>query len=98
MLRRLTRRKAQIFACCCLAVMALTITAATTPNAAADFTGREILAVTRIAHGGPDYAGMQNVTVQANGFVNAAAFGGMGANPLGAMAEVKLKITDYRTS
>ncbi len=69
--------------------MALTITATTTPNAAADFTGREILSVTRIAHGGSDYAGMQNVTVQANGFVNAAAFGGMGANPLGAMAEVK---------
>jgi hypothetical protein len=39
---------------------------------------------------------MQNVTVQAGGFVNAAAFGGMGANPLGAMAEVKLKITDYQ--
>jgi hypothetical protein len=39
---------------------------------------------------------MQNVTVQAGGFVNAAAFGGIGANPLGAMAEVKLRITDYQ--
>lgn len=96
MLRRLTRRRVQVLACCCLAVMALTITVATTPNAAADFTGREILSVSRIAHGGSDYAGMQNVTVQANGFVNAAAFGGIGANPLGAMAEVKLKITDYQ--
>ncbi|MDQ3667459.1 MAG: hypothetical protein M3410_12950 [Acidobacteriota bacterium] len=88
--------KAQILPCCCLAVMALTITATTTPNAAADFSGREILSVSRIAHGGADYAGMQNVTVQAGGFVNAAAFGGIGANPLGAAAEIKLRITDYQ--
>jgi len=79
-----------------LSVLALTITATTIPNAAADFTGREILSVTRIAHGGADYASVQNVTVQANGFVNAAAFGGIGANPLGAMAEIKLQITDYQ--
>jgi len=28
--------------------------------------------------------------------VNAAAFGGLAANPLGAVAEVKLRITDYQ--
>ena len=56
-------------------------------------SGREILSVSRIAHGGPDYAGLQNVTVQASGFVNAAAFGGLAANPLGAMAEVKLRFS-----
>ena len=95
MLRSLARRKILLFACC-LSVLALTITATTIPNAAADFTGREILSVTRIAHGGADYASVQNVTVQANGFVNAAAFGGIGANPLGAMAEIKLQITDYQ--
>jgi hypothetical protein len=89
-------RKALMFTFCFCAVVALATTTTTIPNAAADFTGREILSVTRIAHGGSDYANMQNVTVQANGFVNAAAFGGMGANPLGAMAEVKLKITDYQ--
>lgn len=96
MLRRLSQMKAKIFAGSCLAVMALTITATTTPNAAAEFTGREILSVSRIALGGADYASMQNVTVQAGGFVNAAAFGGVGANPLGAAAEIKLKITDYQ--
>jgi hypothetical protein len=96
MLGRLIGRRAFLFASCCLAVLALTITPATMPNAAADFSGREILSVTRIAHGGADYAGLQNVTVQASGFVNAAAFGGMAANPLGAMAEIKLKITDYQ--
>lgn len=96
MLQRLTRRKALLFAVCCLSAMVLTLTATTIRNSAADFSGREILSVARIAHGGADYAGMQNVTVQANGFVNAAAFGGMAANPLGAMAEIKLKITDYQ--
>src|SRR3977135_541905 len=96
MLLKATRQKALLFACC-LAILALTITATTTvPNAAAEFTGREILSVTRIAHGGPDYAGLQNVTVQASGFVNAAAFGGLAANPLGATAEIKLRITDYQ--
>jgi hypothetical protein len=96
MLRRLTGTRAFLLASCCLAVLALTITTATIPNTAADFSGREILSVTRIAHGGADYAGLQYVTVQASGFVNAAAFGGIGANPLGAMAEIKLKITDYQ--
>jgi hypothetical protein len=96
MLRRLIGRKTLLLGFCCLAAIALTITATPTPNAAADFTGREILSVSRIAHGGADYANMQNVTVQAGGFVNAAAFGGIGANPLGGMAEVKLHITDYQ--
>ena len=96
MLRRLTARKIALLAFCGLAAMALMITTATVPNSAADFSGREILSVTRIAHGGADYAGLQNVTVQASGFVNAAAFGGLAANPLGAMAEVKLRITDYQ--
>jgi len=95
MLLSLTRRKTLLFAGC-LALLALSISATTTPNAAAEFTGREILSVSRIAHGGADYAGMQNVTVRASGFVNAAAFGGLAANPLGAMAEIKLNITDYQ--
>src|SRR5260221_6837054 len=96
MLRRLAGRRALLLAFCCLAALALTITTTTVPNTAAEFTGREILSVTRIAHGGPDYAGLQNFTVQGSGFVNAAAFGGLAANPLGAMAEVKLRITDYQ--
>lgn len=96
MLRRLVRRKALVLSFCGLAALALIAMTTAVPNAAADFSGREILSVTRIAHGGLDYAGLQHVTVQASGFVNAAAFGGMAANPLGAMAEVKLKITDYQ--
>jgi hypothetical protein len=96
MLRKLAPGKVLLFAACCFSVMVLALAASSVPNAAADFTGREILSVSRIAHGGADYANMQNVTVQASGFVNAAAFGGIGANPLGAMAEIKLKITDYQ--
>ena len=93
---RPTGKRALLLAFCCLAALALIITTTTVPNAAAEFTGREILSVARIAHGGADYAGLQNVTVQASGFVNAAAFGGLAANPLGAMAEIKLRITDYQ--
>jgi hypothetical protein len=76
--------------------MAAAVLAIPSPSSAAEFTGREILAVTRIAHGGADYASLQYVTVKANGFVNAVAFGSVGANPLGGMAEVKLGITDYQ--
>src|SRR2546426_8866711 len=96
MLRRLTGTKTLFFAFCCVAALALAITTTTIPNAAADLSGREILSVSRIALGGADYAGLQNVTVQASGFVNAAAFGGLASNPLGAMAEIKLRITDYQ--
>jgi len=96
MLRKFSAKKVLLVVFCCLAVMALTITATSIPNGAAEFSGREILSVSRIAHGGADYTTLQNVTVQANGFVNAAAFGGVGANPLGAVAEIKLKITDYQ--
>jgi hypothetical protein len=96
MLSRLIGRKALLLSLCCLAAITLAATLVPTPNSAADFTGREILSVTRIAHGGADYANLQYVTVKAGGFVNAVAFGGMGANPLGGMAEVKLNITDYQ--
>ncbi|MDX6529908.1 MAG: hypothetical protein QOH41_2198 [Blastocatellia bacterium] len=96
MLGKLSVRKTMLLALGGLAALALITTVTTVPNAAAEFSGREILSVTRIAHGGADYAGLQNVTVQASGFVNAAAFGGLAANPLGAMAEVKLRITDYQ--
>lgn len=81
---------------CCLAAIGLAMSTTTRPNAAAEFTGREILSVCRIAHGGADYTNLQYVTVQASGFVNAAAFGGVAANPLGGMAEIKLHITDYQ--
>lgn len=85
-----------LFAFSCLAAVGLTIPATTIPNTAAEFSGREILSVSRIAHGGADYASLQYATVRASGFVNAVAFGAVAANPLGAVAEVRLRITDYQ--
>jgi len=81
---------------CCSAIVALAIAGSTISGSADDLTGREILTVSRIAHGGADYSTLQYVTVNANGFVNAAAFGAIGANPLGAAAEIRLRITDYQ--
>ena len=96
MFRRLIERKVLLVSLCLVTLMASALLAIPRSSSAADFTGREILSVTRIAHGGADYASLQYVTVKASGFVNAVAFGGMSANPLGGMAEVKLNITDYQ--
>jgi hypothetical protein len=96
MLSRLVERKGLIIGLFCLSFIALAVYQTSPSTSAADFTGREILTVSRIAHGGPDYTNLQYVTVKAGGFVNAVAFGGLGANPLGGMAEVKLTITDYQ--
>ena len=96
MIRKFTTKRVLFLVCCCAAVIGLAMTQTTVPNSAAEFSGREILSVARIAHGGTDYANLQNVTIQANGFVNAVAFGAIGANPLGAAAEVRLHITDYQ--
>ena len=96
MLRNVLARRALFLGTCCLAMVAISVIATPTRNSAAEFTGREILSVARIAHGGVDYTNLQYVTVKANGFVNAVAFGSVGANPLGGMAEVKLGITDYQ--
>lgn len=96
MIRKLVEKRTLLVAAGVLGVIALAVAAVPTRNSAADFSGREILSVTRIAHGGADYASLQYVTVKATGFVNAVAFGAAGANPLGGMAEVKLGITDYQ--
>ncbi len=95
MFRHLSKRKVLLFVLCCAAVGALTLPA-TTITSADEFSGREILTVSRIAQGGAEYIGLQHVTIKANGFVNAAAFAGMGANPLAGAVEVKLNITDYQ--
>ena len=96
MLRKMMTRRLLVLVVSFFSLVALALIAAPARNTAAEFSGREILSVSRIAHGGPDYANLQYVTVHANGFVNAVAFGGLGANPLGGMAEVKLNITDYQ--
>lgn len=96
MFRRLVKAKIMLMMGCCLAVTLLTIPVTTRIGKADDLTGRELLSVTRVAQGGGEYTGLQYVTVRAEGFVNAAAFTGAGANPLGAAVEVKLNVTDYQ--
>lgn len=96
MIRPLLKTKTLLLVACCLAVTLMAIPVTTRTSKADDLTGRELLSVTRVAHGGAEYAGLQYVTVHADGFVNAAAFAGIGANPLGAAIEVKLNVTDYQ--
>ena len=96
MLRHLMKRKTIALAGCCLAITLLALPITTQNSQADDLSGRELLSVTRVAHGGGEYTGLQYVTVRAEGFVNAAAFAGVGANPLGAAVEVKLNVTDYQ--
>jgi hypothetical protein len=96
MIRPFLKTKTLLLVACCLAVTLMAIPVTTRTSKADDLTGRELLSVTRVAHGGAEYAGLQYVTVRAEGFVNAAAFAGIGANPLGAAVEVKLNVTDYQ--
>ena len=67
MLRTLIMKRVLLLSLFCLALISAAIFALPRSNSAADFSGREILSVTRIAHGGADYANLQYVTVKANG-------------------------------
>jgi hypothetical protein len=96
MLRHFLKRRTLLLAAGCMAVALLTIPVTTQNTQADDLTGRELLAVTRVAHGGAEYAGLQYVTARAEGFVNASAFAAAGATALGAAVEVKVGITDYQ--
>ena len=96
MLRRLMNTKTILLAACCLVVTLLMIPVTTRTSKADDLTGRELLSVTRVAHGGAEYAGLQYVTARADGFVNAAAFASAGATTLVGAVEVKVGVTDYQ--
>lgn len=96
MLRRVMKTRFLVLAACLLAAVALLIPATTRPSAADDLTGRELLSVTRVAQGGAEYRGLQYVTTRSQGFVNAAAFAGVGAAALTGSVEVKVNITDYQ--
>jgi hypothetical protein len=98
MLRHLLKRKTLILTGCCLAIAMLAIPVTTRNSQADDLSGRELLSVTRVAHGGGEYAGLKYVTARAEGFVNAAAFASVGATSLAGAVEVKVGITDYQDS
>jgi len=96
MFRRLVKTKTILLAACCLAVTLLMIPVTTRTGKADDLSGRELLSVTRVAHGGGEYAGLQYVTARAEGFVNASAFASAGATALTGAVEVKVGVADYQ--
>jgi hypothetical protein len=96
MFRHLLKRKTIALAACSLAMALLALPVTTQISSADDLSGRELLSVTRVAHGGGEYAGLQYVTARAEGFVNASAFAAVGATALAGSVEVKVGITDYQ--
>ena len=96
MLRHFLKRRTLLLAASCLALAALALPVTTQKTHADDLSGRELLVVTRVAHGGAEFAGLQYVTARAEGFVNASAFASAGATALAGAVEVKVGITDYQ--
>jgi hypothetical protein len=85
-------------AVCCVLAIGIISFAARTADAQQDFTGREMLAVSRVAMGGEDYSGLQFLTAKSKGFVNVAPIVGAGLGTGGAASsvEVKFSMTDYQ--
>ncbi|HKQ99058.1 MAG TPA: hypothetical protein VJT09_00215, partial [Pyrinomonadaceae bacterium] len=67
MFRHLLKRKTILLTAGCLAIALLAIPVTTQKSQADDLSGRELLSVTRVAHGGGEYAGLQYVTARAEG-------------------------------
>lgn len=96
---RQSMRARRLLSLAAAALMTLAFIPVTSPNASAQsLTGLELLRISRIAHGGAEYAGLQNVTAQSEGFVNMAPFGafGLGTGPAAAAVEMRFRITDYQ--
>ena len=98
MFRRLMKPRAILLAAGGAVIAAVAILTATINSSADDLTGLALLRVARVAHGGSEYAGLQNVTAQSQGFVNVAPFGavGLGTGPAAGAVEIKFKLTDYQ--
>lgn len=83
---------------CCVLAIGIISFAKLTVQAQQDFSGRELLSVTRVAMGGEDYSGLQFLTATSKGFVNVAPIAGAGLGTGGAAStvEVKFNLTDYQ--
>ncbi len=97
MFRFLTNKKVRLTVVSWALAIAFMVSFAA-PVVKADMNGRELLAITRVAHGGADYTGLQFITAKSGGFVNVAPLAGVGLGTGGAVAtvEVKLNLTDYQ--
>lgn len=91
-------KKNILTALCCLLAIGLVLVAGRTGFAQQDFSGRELLAVSRVAMGGEDYSGLQFLTAKSKGFVNVAPIVGAGLGTGGAASsvEVKFSMTDFQ--
>jgi hypothetical protein len=96
MLRHFLKRRTLLLAAGLVGLALLAVPVTTETSHADDLSGRELLSVTRVAHGGAEYAGLQYVTARAEGFVNAQAFASAGATSLAGAVEIKVGITDYQ--
>lgn len=81
----------------CVAIAGALIFSTASTSFAQDFVGNELLSVARVAHGGPEYAGLRYLTAYGDGLVSFTAFG---VTPLGAgvinQMQVRLSATDYQ--
>ena len=92
-------RRALCFATAILITLAILPASSMNVVMADELTGLELLRITRIAQGGMEYQGLENVTAQSEGFVNLSPFGafGLGTGAAAAAVEVRFRITDYQT-
>ncbi len=87
-----------LMAVCGVLAIGIISSATSTAKAQQDFTGRELLSVTRVAMGGEEYRGLQFLTAKSKGFVNVAPIVGAGLGTGGAAStvEVKFSMTDFQ--
>ena len=93
-----SKRIVAIVSCVAIAVV-LAVFSTTSTSFSQDLTGNELLSVARVAHGGPEYAGLRYLTAYGDSIVSFTAFG---VTPLGTgvitQAQVRLSATDYQDS
>ena len=97
MSRNLLNKKVLAIASFGAIAVLLAVFGTTSASHAEDLSGHELLSVTRVAHGGPEYASLRYLTAYGEGFVSFTAFG---VTPLGGgvinQVQVRLNATDYQ--
>jgi hypothetical protein len=97
MSRHLPSKRNFAIASCVAIAFGLAVFGTTSTSFAQDLTGNELLSVARVAHGGPEYAGLRYLTAYGDGIVSFTAFG---VTPLGTgvinQMQVRLNATDYQ--
>jgi hypothetical protein len=97
MWRHLPSKRILAIASCGAIAIVLAVFSTTSTSFAQNLAGNELLSVTRVAHGGPEYAGLRYLTAYGEGLVSFTAFG---VTPLGNgvinQVQVRLNATDYQ--